>query len=228
MPLLRRHFALKTAGFDGIQLHSAHGYLLSQFLSPCYNRRTDKYGGGIQNRTRFHCEIYNAIRGKVGNNYPIMIKMNCRDFIENGLTLNDATQAAVIMSEIGFDAIELSGGLLSNTKSSPCRTKINTLEKEAYFSKEAELIKKEIKIPLILVGGIRSYETAEKLINNNTADYISMCRPFIREPSLINRWKNSNLFKSECSSENLCFRPGHSGRGVYCMLKKKQKNTGNA
>ncbi len=214
----------KSAGFDGIQLHSAHGYLLSQFLSPYYNRRTDKYGGNIQNRTRIITEIQSAIRKKVGNDYPILIKMNCHDFSEEGLTLKDSIQAAKTLSKVGFDAIELSGGLLSSSKFSPCRTKINATEKEAYFKEEALLFKKEINIPLILVGGIRSFETAEKLINDNTADYISMCRPFIREPNIINNWKNGNLAKSECSSENLCFRPGHSGKGVYCMLKNKQKN----
>ena len=213
----------KNSGFDGIQLHSAHGYLLSQFLSPFYNKRTDEYGGNIQNRTRIHLEIYKAIREKVGPDYPILIKMNCQDFTETGLTQNDSIQAAKIFSNAGFDAIELSGGLLSNIKMSPCRIKINTTEKEAYFQKEAILIKKEIDIPMILVGGIRSFQVAEKLINNNIADYISMCRPFIREPNLIDRWKNGNLKKAECSSENLCFKPGHNGEGVYCVLKEKQK-----
>ena len=215
----------KTAGFDGIQLHSAHGYLLSQFLSPYYNRRTDKYGGSVQNRTRIHLEIYEAIRKKVGSDFPILIKMNCQDFTETGLTLIESIQAAKIISDAGFDAIELSGGLLSNTRMSPCRMKINSKEKEAYFKEEAILFKKEINTPLILVGGIRSFETAEKLVNNNTADYISMSRPLIREPNLINRWKNCNSTKSECYSENLCFKPGFSGKGVYCVLKNKQKKS---
>ena len=211
----------KAAGFDGVQLHSAHGYFLNQFLSPYFNKRTDQYGGDIQNRTRIHLQIYKAIRKEVGDDYPILIKLNCSDFTDDGLSLNESVQAGKIFSDAGFDAIELSGGLLTSKRLSPCRIKINTLEREAYFKEEALSFKKEISIPLILVGGIRSYETAEKLVGENTADYISMCRPFIREPNLVNRWKSGNLGKAECSSENLCFKPGYSGEGVYCVLKSR-------
>ncbi len=213
----------KLAGFDGVQIHSAHGYLLSQFLSPAFNKRQDEYGGNIGNRARIHLEVYKAIRKMVGEDYPVLIKMNCWDFVENELTLEDSLQVAKLLDNAGLDAIELSGGLLINRKLIPSRMGINSEDKEAYFKEDAGVIKKEINIPLILVGGIRSFKVAEQLVENKVADYISMCRPFIREPDLINRWKTGDRRKAECKSDNLCFRPGLKGKGIYCVLKKSEK-----
>jgi 2,4-dienoyl-CoA reductase-like NADH-dependent reductase (Old Yellow Enzyme family) len=213
----------KSAGFDGVQIHSAHGYLLSQFLSPVFNRRQDKYGGDIRNRARIHLEICQAIREAVGKDYPVLIKMNCRDFIENGLSLEDSLQTARLMTNTCLDAIELSGGLLTAGKLSPSRPGINSEEKEAYFKEEARAFKREINVPLILVGGIRSFEVAERLIENGTTDYISMSRPFIREPNLINRWKAGDRRKAECKSDNLCFGSGSEGEGIYCVPSRQEK-----
>lgn len=215
----------KSAAFDGIQIHSGHGYLLSQFLSPAFNRRRDSYGGNVGNRTRVHLEICNAIRKAVGNDYPVLIKMNCRDFTENGLDLEDSLQIASFLVEAGIDAIELSGGLITGGKLSPSRQGINSEDKEAYFKEDARFFKRQINIPLILVGGIRSFGVAEQLLGNGIADYISMSRPLIREPDLINRWKAGDYRKAECISDNLCFRPGIKGEGVYC-LEEKRKKTG--
>lgn len=214
----------KTAGFDGIQIHSAHGYLLSQFLSPAFNRRKDEYGGDVRNRARIHLEILQAMRKEVGNNYPILVKLNCSDFTENGLRLEDALQVGKLLADAGLDAIELSGGLITGGKLSPSRSGIDSEEKEAYFREEARLMKKAVGIPLILVGGIRSFEVAEKLIREGIADYISMSRPLIREPNLINRWKTGDRRRSECRSDNLCFKPGLNGEGIYCVVKSREKN----
>lgn len=211
-----------TSGFDAIQIHSAHGYLLSQFLSPAFNRRTDTYGGEIGNRARIHLEIYKAIRNVVGENYPLMIKINCDDFSENGLTREDSRVACRMLSEAGFDAIELSGGLLTGGKLSPSRYGIDSPEKEAYFQDAARALKKQISCPLILVGGIRSPKVAEKLLADGTADYIALSRPLIREPHLIARWKSGDLTPSGCQSDNLCFRPGLTGDGVYCVVKEQE------
>lgn len=217
----------KSAGCDGVQIHSAHGYLLSQFLSPIFNRRRDDYGGDVRRRARIHLEIFHAIREAVGRDYPILIKMNCRDFQEDGLSLEDSLQAAALLAAAGFDAIELSGGLLTGGKLSPSRPGIDSQEKEAYFKEELRALRKAINIPLILVGGIRSFEVAEQLVSEGAADYISMSRPFIREPDLINRWQAGDRRKSECTSDNLCFRPGFKGEGIYCVTKKRaQKKLG--
>jgi 2,4-dienoyl-CoA reductase-like NADH-dependent reductase (Old Yellow Enzyme family) len=213
----------KAAGFDGVQIHSAHGYFLSQFLSPAFNRRTDNYGGAINNRARIHVETVKAIRNVVGDDYPVLIKMNCRDFTENGLDLDDSLIAANLLSDAGLDAIELSGGLLTGGKLSPSRSGINSAEKEAYFREELRAFKKQIKIPLILVGGNRSFEVAEELVEEGSADYISMCRPFIREPDLISRWQAGDLRKAECKSDNLCFMPALEGKGIYCVTREREK-----
>lgn len=213
----------KSAGFDGVQIHSAHGYLLSQFLSPAFNLRQDVYGGDIRNRARIHLEVYHAIRKTVGEDYPVLIKMNCRDFIENGLTLEDSLEAGKILADAGLDAIELSGGLVTGGRRSPSRPGINSEEKEAYFREEARAFKNRINIPLILVGGMRSFEVAERLVKDNVADYISMSRPLIREPDLIHRWKAGDRRKAKCTSDNLCFKPALEGEGIYCVTEKTEK-----
>jgi 2,4-dienoyl-CoA reductase-like NADH-dependent reductase (Old Yellow Enzyme family) len=216
----------RVAGFDGVELHSGHGYLLSQFLSPAYNKRQDEYGGAIENRARIHLQIYQAIREVVGTSYPILIKMNGADFIENGLTKEDSLQAAELFAEAGFDAIEVSGGIIRTGKLSPSRSGIATEDKEAYFQEYAKIFKRKIKTPLILVGGLRSFTVADKIVSEGIADYISMSRPLIREPDLINRWKNGDRRKAECKSDNLCFTPGFEGRGVYCVTRElEMKNS---
>ena len=212
----------QAAGFDGIQLHSAHGYLFSQFLSPWFNRRTDSYGGTIDNRVRIHVETIRAIRKVVGTNYPMLVKMNSQDDSEGGLNLEESIAAASQMVDAGLDAIELSGGLLTGGKLSPSRPTINAPEKEAYFQDAARAFKKALDVPLILVGGIRSVEVAERLLTQKTADYLSMSRPLIREPDLINRWRSGDHRPAGCVSDNLCFRPGMLGKGVYCLTKERE------
>ena len=212
------------AGFDGIQLHAAHGYLLSQFLSPAFNQRNDSYGGSIENRTRFVLEVLNRIRKNVGTDYPVMIKMNCQDFLDNGLELKDSLIAGSMLKDGGIDAIELSGGTLASGELSPSRTKILSEQDEAYFKDAAVAFKKNVDIPLMLVGGIRSFHVAEQIMNDNIADYISMCRPFIREPDLINRWESGDHTKSTCLSDLKCFSPALSGEGIYCVVEKRLKD----
>lgn len=212
----------KSAGFDGIQLHSAHGYLFSQFLSPWFNRRTDEYGGSIDNRVRIHVETIQALRNAVGKDYPLLVKMNCEDFSDGGLTVAESIQAAGQMVAAGLDAIELSGGLLNGGKLSPTRPNINTPEKEAYFKDAARAFKEELDVPLVLVGGIRSLDVVESLLDAGTADYFSLCRPLIREPDLINRWQSGDRTRSRCLSDNLCFQPGIAGKGIYCVTEERQ------
>lgn len=207
----------KAAGFDGVQIHSAHGYLLSQFLSPVFNRRRDEYGGDIKNRSRILVEVYRAVREAVGEDYPVLIKMNCSDFVENGLSLEDSLQAARMLADAGLDAIELSGGLLTGGKLSPSRPGIKSEEEEAYFMEEARHFKSAIGIPLILVGGVRSYNVAGRLVEDGVADYISMSRPLIKEPYLISRWKSGDCRRAECKSDNMCFRAGMTGNGICCV-----------
>jgi 2,4-dienoyl-CoA reductase-like NADH-dependent reductase (Old Yellow Enzyme family) len=216
----------QDAGFEGVQVHSAHGYLFSQFLSPAYNRRRDAYGGAIENRARIHLETLHAIRDAVGADYPVLIKINSEDCIENGLTAEDSVAAARLLADAGIDAIELSGGTLVSGKLSPSRMGINQQEKEAYFREAAAAYKKAVDVPLILVGGMRSLEVAEQALSDGTADYISMYRPFIREPGLVNRWQSGDTRPASCKSDNLCFGPAMEGRGILCVVDKKENEPG--
>ena len=213
----------KKAGFDGVQIHSAHGYLLSQFLSPAFNRRTDEYGGSIENRARALMDVLRAFRSAVGPDYPVLVKMNGRDDIDNGLGLEDSLHVGRMLANGGIDAIELSGGFLTGGKLSPSRMGIHSEEKEAYFRQEAKAMREQTGVPLILVGGNRSFRMAEGIVSEGIADYISMSRPLIREPGLINRWKSGNLAKSACISDNKCFGPAMAGEGIYCVTEKKEK-----
>lgn len=216
----------KLAGFDGIQLHAAHGYLLSQFLSPHFNRREDEYGGSLPNRARMHVRVCQAVRAAVGEHFPLLIKLNCRDFADGGLGPDDSIQVAGLLADAGLDAVEMSGGLLTGGKLSPSRPGINRVEKEAYFKEDALAFKAKLNLPLILVGGIRSFEVAERLVAEGAADFISMSRPFIREPDLIQRWKSGDRRRADCLSDNLCFRPGLTGKGIYCVTAEREAKKG--
>ena len=211
----------QVAGFDGVQIHAAHGYLLSQFLSPALNRRGDDYGGDIQNRARILLEAFNSIRQAVGQHFPIIVKINSEDFLKKGLTLEDGMQVGAMLDKAGVDAIEVSGGTLLSGKNIPFRKEITFEREQAYFRRAAKKLKARIKSPVILVGGIRSYLLAERLVDEGFADYISMSRPFIREPRLIARWQSGDLRKATCISCNGCLGAARSGRGVYCVQDRK-------
>jgi 2,4-dienoyl-CoA reductase-like NADH-dependent reductase (Old Yellow Enzyme family) len=215
----------REAGFDGVQIHAAHGYLLNQFLSPWFNRRTDRYGGSIENRTRIVLDILASVRNAAGGDYPILAKMNSEDFLEGGLTREDSLQAALMIAAAGADAVELSGGTLLSGKLSPSRAKIDSVDQEAYFRNAARAFKAKLNIPLALVGGIRSFEVAEGLVKEGIADFVSMSRPFIREPGLVNRWKSGDRRKATCLSDNRCFGPPMRGTGFYCVVDKEEKET---
>jgi 2,4-dienoyl-CoA reductase-like NADH-dependent reductase (Old Yellow Enzyme family) len=211
----------KSSGFDGVQIHAAHGYLMDQFLSPAYNRRQDKYGGRIENRVTALLEVLTRIRMHVEPNYPVLIKMNSRDFMHGGLELEDSVKAAMLLESVGLDAIEISGGTKESGKLNPVRTGIVSEDKEAYFKDAALAFREKIKLPLILVGGIRSFHIAQQIVDENIADYISMSRPLIREPGLIKRWQSGDYRKATCVSDSRCFLPIRSGKGMYCVVEKR-------
>jgi 2,4-dienoyl-CoA reductase-like NADH-dependent reductase (Old Yellow Enzyme family) len=214
----------KQAGFDGVQLHGAHGYLFSEFISPFYNKRTDQYGGSVESRAKIVVDTYHKVRDVVGEDYPVMIKMNVTDFLDGGLTTEDALKTASILDKAGIDSIELSGGtgwgmrVLGDVN----RTAMRTVQEEAYYQNVAQRMKKTVMAPIILTGGIRSYEVADHLVKNGVADYIGLCRPLIREPDLVNRWKSGDTRKSGCISDNACSRS--TERPLRCVHVKSQAN----
>ncbi len=219
----------KEAGFDGVQIHAAHGYLLSQFLSPFFNKRRDKYGGSIENRARIVLEIFERIRLAVGNDFPVMLKINSDDFLEKGLQTGEMIAVCRILEEAGVDAIEISGGTQVSGRYFPARPALSSSETsedgEAYYLKAARLYKKHIQTPLMLVGGIRSYKVAKRIAEEGLADYIALSRPFIREPALINRWKSGDMRNSACRSDNLCLTAARAGQGIYCVSAEKEKSS---
>ena len=211
-----------SAGFDGVQIHAAHSYGLGQFLSPYYNRRTDRYGGTIENRARAFIEVYRAVRGVVGKNYPVAAKINSEDFIDGGLTPPMMVETAAIMESEGLDAMEMSGGggpvarYLSTRLFDP-----KTPDEEVYYREAARLYKERVKkMPLLLVGGIRSLEVARQLLSDGLADMISLARPLIREPGLVNRWASGDTARAACVSCDGCRKPAGSGEGLRCVLIK--------
>ncbi|WP_297213364.1 MULTISPECIES: NADH:flavin oxidoreductase [Thermodesulfovibrio] len=196
----------KEAGFDGVQIHGAHGYLVNQFLSPYTNRRNDYWGGDEERRFHFLEEVYNSIRENVGYDYPLMIKLNASDFIEGGLTLEESLRIAKRLENLGIDAIEVSGGIVeSKPDERPVRPKIDSKEKEAYFREFSKEFKKTIKVPIMLVGGIRSRSTAEDILEKNEADLISLSRSLIREPDLPKKWEKGKD-TADCIYCNGCMR----------------------
>ena len=212
----------KRAGFDGVQIHAAHGYLLSQFLSPFYNKRQDNYGGSLQNRARMVLQVLQSVRAAVGDSFPVLIKMNSEDFVDGGLSVDEMVQVALMLEKDGIDAIELSGGTMSSGKYGPVRrAKRQSEENDVYYLGAARRYKETVKVPLLLVGGIRSYEVAEKLVDEGSADYIALSRPLIREPRLINQWKSGDRRQSRCLSDNRCFRPTMEGNGLRCVAEEK-------
>ena len=217
----------KEGGFDAVQVHGAHGFLLSEFLSPAFNKRTDEYGGSIENRARLLLEVVRSVRVTVGPDFPILVKLNSEDFLEGGLTAEESVQVSRMLEKASVDAVEFSGGTgASPQKFLPPRPgALDTQEQEVYYREAAKLYKKEISIPLILVGGIRSYEVAAELVENGIADYIALSRPLIVEPGLVRRWREGDRRKAECTSCNGCFVPAREGRGIYCVVEEKKRGS---
>ena len=216
----------KQAGFDAVQLHAAHGFLLSQFLSPAFNQRKDEYGGTLENRARFLLEVVRGVREEVGPDYPVLLKINSEDFLDGGMTREEAVKVSGMLEKASIDAIELSGGTVASPQKflPPRPGRLKTPEQEVYYREAGRLYKQRVGIPLMLVGGIRSYEVAERLVQEGTADYISMSRPLICEPGLVKRWREGDRRTAECLSDNACFAPGLEGKGIYCVTMAKERS----
>ena len=213
------------SGFDGIQVHAAHGYLLGQFLSSHYNKRSDSYGGNLDNRARLLLEVYKEIRERVGRSFPIMAKINSEDFFENGITVEETIEAAHMLEDCEIDAIEMSGGTFESGKFIPSRVGTSkSEEREVYYRKAAENFKKEIDIPLILVGGFLSVNVVEEVVASGLADYVALSRPLIRQPNLVSRWAGGDRTKAACISCNKCFSTLSKKEALHCAVEKRVRS----
>jgi 2,4-dienoyl-CoA reductase-like NADH-dependent reductase (Old Yellow Enzyme family) len=202
---------VKEAGFDAVQIHSAHGYLINQFLSPAVNKRTDKWGGDINGRMTFLKEVYKAVRKQVGEGFPVFIKLGMKDGVDGGLDLEESLQVVKLCEEIGLDGIEISSGF----KFSSVRKGVRRETDEAYFRPFAKRARTITTLPLILVGGMRSKKVMEQILSDGDADFISLCRPLINDPDFPNKLRLGSKEKSDCISSNNCW-PEEKGIGIGC------------
>jgi len=211
----------QEAGFDGAQLHAAHGWLLSTFLSPRTNQREDDFGGSTEKRTRIFKEIHDRARKHVGEDFPMMVKMNSREFLPDAMDVEEAGRTAAMLEKIGFAAVEISGGMWEaltlpqealGWKPVPvpeAHVGISSKEEEAYFLPGAKAVKQCVDIPVILVGGLKSISRIEEILASGSADFFAMCRPLIRQPDLPNRWLADERFDTaDCLSCNQCLPAG--------------------
>lgn len=197
-----------TAGFAGVQIHAAHGYLISQFLSPLSNLRTDRWGGELDARARFLLEIVRRTRARLGPSKAIAVKLNSADFQRGGFEEDDAVQVARWLEAEGIDLLEISGGnyespaLLVGTEAAqgsarrrkragtveePPSTDARTRAREAYFLDFAERLRREVKLPLMLTGGLRSAEVMRRIVAEGSVDLVGLARPLALEPDLPRR-----------------------------------------
>jgi 2,4-dienoyl-CoA reductase-like NADH-dependent reductase (Old Yellow Enzyme family) len=178
---------VKKAGFTGVQIHGAHGYLVSQFLSGHHNQRTDRWGGSLENRMRFALEIYRAIRAEVGKEYPISIKLNSADFQRGGFTEEESMTVAETLANEGLDLLEISGGTYEAPTMSGKDVRESTLQREAYFLEYAEKIRARVSIPLMVTGGFRTSEGMAAAVDSGATDIVGLARPLAVEPDLPKR-----------------------------------------
>jgi len=204
----------QEAGFDGVQLHAAPGYLINQFLSPAVNRRKDAWGGNFENRLRFLQEIIKTVRAQVGEEYPVFIKFGMIDGLEGGLNLERGAKVIERMAGLGLDGIELSGGIGGGTLVN-VRKGIRQPEDEAYFLPLAQKARQATSLPIALVGGLRSRGVMENILSSGDADFISLCRPLISEPDFPNLLRGGLKEKSRCIASNNCWAEA-SGVGIAC------------
>lgn len=180
----------EQAGFEGVQLHGAHGYLISQFLSPLTNKRQDRWGGSIDNRMRFLLEIYQAVRAATSEDFIISVKLNSADFQRGGISEEDVIQVFKAIDAAGIDLIEVSGGTyeapaMAGVKAE--KRKASTLAREAYFLEFAERIRQEVRCHLMVTGGFRTVQGMNTALASGACDFIGIARPFAVEPDLAHR-----------------------------------------
>lgn len=173
---------LKEAGFDGIEIHAAHGYLINQFLSPLTNHRKDKWGGSLENRVRFLIEIYRSIRNDLGKEFPVAVKLNSKDFQHGGFSEDDCTYVAKILDQEGVDFLEISGGNYEVAAMTGVHEKEATRLREAYFLEFAHLLRKNVSCPMMVTGGFRT-RTGMDQATEEGIDILGLARTIAMDPS---------------------------------------------
>lgn len=212
----------KKSSFDAVEIHGAHGYLLNMFLAPYFNHRTDAYGGSAENRARIICDIYDNARSKVGKDFPIFIKLNCSDFMtDRGFTFEECKALCKKLATKGIDAIDISGGPVFKAPKpdkDPSNYAKEFVGKQSYFAGYAKEISTCVDVPVILVGGNRSMDVMEDILNSSRIEYMALSRPLLSEPDLVQKWEKQRNYKPRCTSCNKCFHED----GNDCDLDRKK------
>lgn len=219
---------VQEAGFDGVQIHGAHGYLVTQFLSPSSNQRDDRWGGSLENRMRFVLELVLAMQRNVDADFPIMIKLGCRDYLDDqvGFSIEEGAEVAAALERAGVCFIEVSHGVGGRSFRKISSGKESRPIREAYLVPDAEIIRQSTTVPLAVVGGMRSPQVMESVLAAGTADCIALCRPLIRQPDLVQRWENGYSQSADCVSCFACLKTDKKGKSdIHCreILKKKNR-----
>ncbi len=201
----------KQAGFDGVQIHVAHGYLLNSFISPYTNRREDDYGGSLFNRARIVREILESLKNTAGAGFPVIAKLNSSDFLPGGLDVEESIEVARLLESSGLDGLEVSGGTSEAGRGSMWQG-LRKEEEEGYFVEAAARFKAALGIPVFGLGGLRTLAVMERAVEQGKIDLVSLSRPLIREPDLVRRFQTGEAARSECISCNKCLNP----RGIRC------------
>lgn len=234
---------IRESGFDAVEIHAGHGYLISQFLSPYTNHRNDEYGGSFENRSKFLRKVLKAVKEETEGKMALLVKMNMSDGFQGGISQIDAIKTAKLIEEEGGDAIVLSGGFVSRAPLYIMRGKIpsrtmsyyihNPIVKilvrywgqqlmkpipfmEGYFMEEAQPFLNELKIPVVAVGGMNSLNTIQKALNSGF-EYIAIARALIEDPEFIRKLENNIISKSACNHCNYCVAVMYSGK-MRCYM----------
>jgi len=213
----------KKAGFDGVQIHAAHGYLVSQFLSPITNRRNDDWGGSLENRARFLRRIYAATRAAVGPDFPVAVKLNSADFQKGGFSLEDCAQVAKWLEQDGIDLIELSGGTyeqMSFVNGVEDQKRESTRKREAYFLEYAREVRKAVGVPIAVTGGFRSLAVMERAVSEDGIDMIGLARPLCVQPDAVHELLDGTRDSVGIQEDGLVIGRGRFGMHATNWLVK--------
>ncbi|MFA0439059.1 oxidoreductase [Vibrio sp. 10N.286.49.C2] len=210
----------QRSGFDGVEIHAAHTYLINQFLSPYYNQRDDEYGGSLENRMRFLLEIYAETRKLVGDDYPILVKLTASEFFDGGVTFDETRLVCQKLASVGVDALIISGNIhgKANTMIGEAHDGY-TIQEEGYFHEYGAVISQEVAVPVITVGGLTDIHAIEAIADNTTIQYFALSRPLLSEPHLIKRWRQGDHSPVECERCSKC----RTKRGNFCVVNKERK-----
>ena len=220
----------RETGFTGVQIHGAHGYLISEFLSPDINKRDDNWGGSLAKRSKFLLEIVRSVRKSVGDDFPVSLKLNSADFQKGGFTHEDAIQVASWLNEEGLDLLEISGGTYEQPHLvgidmglNPERAEVrreSTIAREAYFLDYANDIRNVFKGPLMVTGGFRSVQGMNDALNQNACDVIGIARPFCIDPQIANKLLSKDISETPTLEKTMQVGPGLLGlNSPFSMIK---------